>query len=449
MSIERILEIRREKASLKEEGDGILDKAEASKRGLSAAENDRIDKLIAERKALDKEEDRLLEVDPSIIMELGHHYSPHRPDPNDGMIAGGEADIRRPATDRSYRGLFYPGKSHVALDRADFQDFDEFLNLIASDIKDSRMEKRATMVEGTPSLGGFEVPEEFGAFLLDKSLESEIVRPRASLWAMKEKELKIPAWDGADHTSDLYGGLSGTWLAENATATRTNAKLRQVGLNARKLGIYAQASRELVQDGIGFESQLSGALTGAINWFLDYAFLQGTGAGQPLGVLNDQALIEVSKETEQQASTILFANVLKMWARLAPSCMAGAVWIINQTAIPQLMTMTVAVGTGGALVPAVQSRAGIYELLYKPIIFTEKVPALGSKGDIILADLSQYAIGMRQEVVIDKSNAPGWTEDSLDFRVILRADGAGTWSEAITPKNGDSLSWAVVLEDRT
>jgi len=37
------------------------------------------------------------------------------------------------------------------------------------------------------------------------------------------------------------------------------------------------------------------------------------------------------------------------------------------------------------------------------------MPALGAKGDLILADLSQYAIGMRKEIALDRSNVQaGW-----------------------------------------
>lgn len=75
--------------------------------------------------------------------------------------------------------------------------------------------------------------------------------------------------------------------------------------------------------------------------------------------------------------------------------------------------------------------------------------SLGTQGDVALVDFSQYTIGLRKEVSIDKSNAPGWTEDMTDFRVIVRVDGQGTWNEAITPKNGDSLSWAVTLAERS
>jgi len=58
----------------------------------------------------------------------------------------------------------------------------------------------------------------------------------------------------------------------------------------------------------------------------------------------------------------------------------------------------------------VQEESGKFTLLGKEVLFTEKCPALGAKGDLILADLSQYAIGMRKEIALDRSNVPGWME---------------------------------------
>src|SRR5206468_537988 len=97
-------------------------------------------------------------------------------------------------------------------------------------------------------------------------------------------------------------------------------------------------------------------------------------------------------------------------------------------------------------VPIVTQNAdGSMSLLTRPIVFTEKLPALSSQGDLLLADLSQYAIGMRQGAALEKSMHAGFTTDQTYFRVITRLDGQGTWKSAVTPKSGDSISWCVTL----
>lgn len=354
----------------------------------------------------------------------------------------------RAARGRDYRSLFGIPKTQE-LDKGGFKDFNEFLSILHSGRSDDRlkMETRA-MTVGSPAEGGWIVPDQMSAWLLDASLESEVIRPRATVWPMIGPTKKVPGWDMSNHTGSLFGGLKASWIAESAEATEVYAKLRQIALTARKLAVYTSASNELVADGISFEQQLEGALVKTIGWYLDYAFIQGSGAGQPLGILNDPALITVNKETAQAANTILYTNVVKMYARLAPQCMQNAVWIANQTTIPSMLSMSITIGTGGAFVPAVMQQNGKFFLLGKEVLFTEKSPALSSKGDLILADLSQYTIGLRKEVSLDKSNAPGWLKDESSYRAIVRADGMGQWNTVISPKVGDSLSWCVTLEAR-
>ena len=65
--------------------------------------------------------------------------------------------------------------------------------------------------------------------------------------------------------------------------------------------------------------------------------INGTGAGQPLGLLNADATISVAKETGQAAATVLSENIFGMWARLHAPRRQNAVWLINQEIEPQLM----------------------------------------------------------------------------------------------------------------
>jgi HK97 family phage major capsid protein len=353
----------------------------------------------------------------------------------------------KPGDKKDYRSMF----RITDLDNGDFEDKEEFFRVLASGRYDERLQRlnKRAHIEGIQSDGGYSVPEELAGWLMDNALEGEVVRPRAKVYERKSNIRKIPGWNGFDNSNgELFGGFTYQWLGENSTATRSQGKLMQVALMANKLALYTNASNELLDDGLTFEEQLGEALIMAIRWGLDYAFLQGNGVAKPLGMLNDPALIEVDPEDGQGVSTILYENLLNMMKRLHPVAVNNAIWIANQTAFTQLMTMTIAVGTGGEHIRAVEMVGNGYRLLGKPLIFTEKVPQLGEKGDISIADFSHYAIGLRKDVRIDRSNAPGWTEDVSDFRAILRGTGQGLWPKAFTPRHGEQTSWCVTLGER-
>ncbi|MCB2184016.1 MAG: phage major capsid protein [Desulfobulbaceae bacterium] len=352
--------------------------------------------------------------------------------------------------DRSYRAMFYLGESRD-LDRGGFKNGEEFLNVIHSSRYDDRL-TRASMVESVATEGGFSVPEEFAAEWLDSSLENEIVRPRAQVWPMSSLTRHVPGWDGNDRSGGTtHGGFEMQWLAEQGTGTRQTAKMRKIELKAQKGAIYCQVSNELAADGLGFEDQLKNALVSSVGFGLDDKFFFGSGAGCPQGALSSSnpSLITVAKETGQLGSTITYGNLAQMFARVAPRCLKNATWHANMTAIPQLLQLSIPVGTGGSHVPVLKESNGKFYIFGVEVIFTEHMKSLGTVGDIALIDWTQYAVGLRKEVAIDKSNAPGWMEDMTDYRVIVRVDGQGTWNKAITPKNGDTLSWAVTLAERS
>lgn len=181
--------------------------------------------------------------------------------------------------------------------------------------------------------------------------------------------------------------------------------------------------------------------------------LNGTGAGQLLGIQNAACLVSVAKETGQAADTVLFENIVKMWTRLYARSRANAAWYINQDVEPQLFGMAMSVGTGG--VPVFMPAGGIsgqpYSTLFgRPIIPIEQAATLGDVGDIILADMSQYLLIDKGAIKGDQSIHVKFLYGENTFRFVYRVNGQPIWKSVLTPFKGtaNTQSPFIVLAER-
>ena len=331
-----------------------------------------------------------------------------------------------PANDRSFKGMF----GAPVYDDAAIRAF------------------RATMNEGTLSAGSASVPEPLAAKWLDDSLPAETVRPAATVWPMESETRKVPGWDSLDTSSTLYGGFAMEFISEGGTGTKQTGKLRAITMTANKAGIFCDVSSELYEDGLDFAAQLEMALKRSIGYGMDSYFFNGVGAGQPVGICNDPALIAISKETGAQADTLVWETIVKQFARMHPACRANAKWYCNESVLSQLLQLSIQIGTAGSWINPLSDRDGKFSILGKEVVFTPHLPALGNANDFIFADLSQYYIGLRRDMRIQSSDIPSWTEDLRSYRILVRFDGQGSWDKVATPANGDTLSWVVGIEER-
>ena len=451
-----IIGARQRKHDLVKSSKTILEAAETAKRRLTPEEDALVEK---NRLALEATEREIIEIEHQMAEEAS---MPLSLDENEqfARLARGEAprDLPGKSAASASRGARYADLfGGRVLSNGGFESMNAFLKSWwqagMSGAWDPRL-RMASQGEDSFSTGGAFVPEQYAAALLDKSLEDEVIRPRAAVWPMTTESLRIPALDNFNQSSTLYGGFSAQWVQESGTIAGQTALTRQMKLIAKKLALLGTCSNELLMDASNFEATITTAMVKALGWFLDYYFINGNGAGQPLGILKDPALVTVTKDVSHVPGdkAILFNDLANMFARLHPSCLANSVWIANNTCIPALLALQFAVPaiTGGFTQPAVtHGQNGEYTLFTRPVVFTTKNPTKGSKGDVILCDLTQYAIGLRTGMALERNPYSNFATDETVFRLLTRLDGQGTWKSAVTPKNGDSLSWVVVVEDRT
>ena len=173
----------------------------------------------------------------------------------------------------------------------------------------------------------------------------------------------------------------------------------------------------------------------------------------PLGVLNSGALVSVAKESGQALNTVVAENLEKMWARMPAGNLGSAEWYINMNVWPQLFQLAHDVGTGGVPVfmpPGGLSQAPFGTIFGRPITPIEQCESLGTKGDVLFMDLSEYVLIEKGGIETASSIHVQFVADELTFRFILRTNGQPKLDTTLAPFKGtDNLSPFVSLDTRS
>jgi HK97 family phage major capsid protein len=303
------------------------------------------------------------------------------------------------------------------------------------------MRLRNAFSSTVPSEGGFLIPENLRSQLLMVALETAIVRPRAMVVPMESLRVPFPAIDETSHVSSVFGGIVGYWTEEGAALVESSASFGRIVLDAKKLTAYTEIPNELLSDSIGsFMAFIDQLFPQAISFYEDSAFLTGSGVGEPLGVYNGAGVI--SQARTGGGAAIEFDDVVNMYSRMLPSSLGRAVWVASINTLPSLLKMVITVAAGDSVGPPLfltgQQAIGSppMTLLGRPIVFTEKVPAAGSAGDLSFVDFGYYLVGDRQVMSAQSSPHYRFGNDKTAYRIIERVDGRPWLNSALTPKNG-------------
>ena len=362
---------------------------------------------------------------------------------------------------RAADGVVSKNKAFASAKGPKYRGIGEFLtcvrNVETKHVVDPRLiddEKRATGInESVPSDGGFLVPMEYSKELLKDSYDASFVAKKTKKSPVKGNGMTYKRIDQTSRVEgSRHGGMQIYWLNEGGTVTPTRPKFREMELKLKKIiGMY-YASDEILEDAIALEADINEIFIDEFAFKIDDAVINGSGSGMPLGIMKSPCLIEVAKESGQAATTLLYENLVKMWSRMWAPSRRNAVWYINQDVEPQLLTMSLAVGVGGAPVYMAASGASgtPYATLFgRPIIPIEQCQTLGTKGDVIFADPTKYKMIDKNSLNKSTSIHVQFTTDETAFRFTYRADGTPTWNSALTPAHGtNTLSPFVTLADR-
>jgi HK97 family phage major capsid protein len=307
--------------------------------------------------------------------------------------------------------------------------------------------------ETTGADGGYLVPPDYAAGVIDLIQEQSILLPQARRVTIAGNRL-IEAYLVESKRDDghRHGGVLAYWKGEAQQYKASKPTFGERTTQLDKLTAICPVTEELLMDEPAIESTLDTKVAQEFAWKADAAIFGGSGSGSmPLGMVvptTNAALVTVDKESGQAAGTVNVQNILKMWNRMPAQCRANAKWYINQDLELQLMqlmmgTDTVATSDSGVTVSfggPLWLPAGAYgnengKLLGRDVIPLEQAAAVGAVGDIAFLDATQYLIVERAGINKQTSMHMYFDTDEVAFKFSWRVGGRPDWMTAITGAN--------------
>lgn len=298
-----------------------------------------------------------------------------------------------------------------------------------------------------PADGGFLIGTEFSTALLAKAREMSKILPLC-------KEIPIGAGNDSvelpfvDETSratgSRWGGIRVYRASETDAPTSSKPTINRHELKLEQLKGLAYASERQLRNGSAYSTILEDGFSSEFAFTIDNEIWRGTGVAQCLG-FSTQAhegtalLVQVAKKSAQTAATFVIENATSMLSRLLTSGNGNVVWMMNRDCVGQLPLMTI--GTVPVFLPNNNASGSPYygTLFGYPILIVEQAETLGTAGDVVLADMSQYAVitqggGLRSA----QSMHFRFIYDEMTFKWSYDINGMATKKKPITPFKGSA-----------
>lgn len=304
---------------------------------------------------------------------------------------------------------------------------------------------------GVDSEGGYLVETDKSKDIIQTTVETGVLVSRCSEQPIGENSdsFEYYAADDRDRSKGVFlGGVK----AYRKSETETMSKWITAKFDPREIRLHDQyallkVTNRMLRDHVALTGLVKNSVPKAFAFLDDQEIYEGTGSGQHLGIMKSKCLVVVPKETGQAEKTIVAKNIVNMFARFHGN-INNAGWYVNQDCTPQLPFLMI--GDIPIFVPGGTFANAPYGVLYgRPIIPIEHCETLGTKGDIVLGDFSQYLRITKGGTEEAESIHVRFLTDEKVFRWIKRNNGQPLHNAPIKPlKGSNTLSPFVALADR-
>ena len=392
-SVSKVLELREKRAKLWESTKAFLDSKRKEDGLLSAEDTATYEKMEADVVSLGKEIDRL-ERQSALDAELSRPVN--TPIKNNPSHMGNENKTGR-ATDE-YKQSFWNAMRNK-----------------------SSFEIQNALQVGTDGEGGYLVPDEFEATLVQALEEENIFRQLAKVITTSSGDRKIPV---------VATKGTASWVDEEGQIPESDDSFGQVAIGAYKLGTMIKVSEELLNDSVfNLEQYIAREFARRIGSKEEEAFFIGDGTGKPTGIFNATGGANVGL-TAASSTAITVDEVLDLFYALKSPYRKNATFLMNDATIKAIRKLK---DNNGQYLWQPAITAGTPDtILNRPIKTSAYIPILaaGAKA-IAFGDFSYYWVADRQGRAFKRLNELYAATGQVGFMATQRVDGKLILPEAI------------------
>ena len=284
------------------------------------------------------------------------------------------------------------------------------------------------MTEGTGSAGGYLVPDEISSELLELRQANAVLRPLFSKVQVESDTLRI---------ASVTSGLTAGWVAELAEKPVSDLAFAEISTSVFTAAGLAVVSNQLLADSTpSVDGLVNADLARRLANLEEVAFINGSGTGQPRGILNTSGVNAIPLTSTVEADlldaiidaiTAIYTNYYggpnaivmhpRTWARLVKAKTDDGAYLLGGPDVQGRTATQGLPGYGSGPVP-------FGTLFGLPVYCTPNVPTnLGAGTDesrVIVGNFDEGLILDRQGITLDSSGHVYFTSNQTIFRAEER-----------------------------
>ena len=322
-----------------------------------------------------------------------------------------------------------------------------------------RLVEGKAMTEGTDSAGGYLVTPELSSELIQLRLDKTPMRQLMPSLAVNSDTLQF---------IQQTGGLTAGWVAELATKPSADMTFGQLSVSVFTAAGLAVVSNQLLQDAgkqstgpnVGIDSLIVRDIARRLAILEEKAIIDGTGTGQPLGILGTSGVGNAGGALTSTAVVDLLDKIVDAIGEVQDGLkddpthivMHPRTWARIIKARESASPTTYIVGAPGSnpvgrraqdSIPGGVKRQGVVgELFGYQVVLTANMPTNKGAGTdesrVIVGNFDEGLILDRQGVTVDTSEHVYFTSNQTVFRAEMRVG----FTAARTPAAFDVIGGA-------